>query len=821
MTTLDSVTIARRKGESEFDLLRSELLSQVQNLSANQWTDYNIHDPGITILEQLAYALSDVNYRMDYPVEEILANSEGRVSLEDHGLFTPEVALTCRPVSSRDLQRYLLDTIAELAYVEVDYSTDRPGFIQLRISSRNENSDERWLIDSVNKRYQNIRNLCENIETIRLIEKSCCEVSGQVNLTEDSDVDKVMTDVYVEIQRFLVGDVRKPNHYVNRNGVDSVEGPKLSKPPVDDAELELATQPRPMSVLVKRVMDIPGVLSLEDFRFKVSSNQSDSLRATSPSALPPAREHTYYLDFEKQIHNSEIKFYRNDKRIPSNPVHDYHELQTALNQITSSIAAFSVSDSEKQLAVNYPNLSVVSSVQSQFPSNYGINSYGVPAHSDITRKSQARQLQGYLLLFDQLMSDHLLMADHLKSVFSTEIQSLTSYPSAVVKDSNAYDLPSLYIAEIDNLKVPDLVKELDCDPQEVSRKSSVLNYLLAMNGRDNLDLGLQHLNPFYSERELEQVNLAHQKTALENIHQFSSNRGSGFNILNRSWLTENMSTLEKQVRLMLGVPLKKTSCLYKSLSLLCEELKGYPHEETSWHSIHYQSINQDDIQARIADRIDVPTVTLPEDINGQGLSAFLSDRKNNLKPSWALILQLGVSMDRYKLCQLKNKRSIDVLLDVGHSQKQPSWIYLASFKKLEHGVFFANAMRQLLLQENLRVEGVHLVEHLLLNPLENHQDCGTDGSFFCNQMTMVFPRYSTRFQQQVFRDTVLEFILRECPAHLHCHVLWLDHKQMQDFEILMSDWLKQLRIPESSIELSKATTSMVSFLKSNLGDVYA
>ncbi|NBQ69842.1 MAG: hypothetical protein EBU46_13880 [Nitrosomonadaceae bacterium] len=38
----------------DFETLRKEAIGKVQELSGDIWTDYNLHDPGVTILEQLA-----------------------------------------------------------------------------------------------------------------------------------------------------------------------------------------------------------------------------------------------------------------------------------------------------------------------------------------------------------------------------------------------------------------------------------------------------------------------------------------------------------------------------------------------------------------------------------------------------------------------------------------------------------------------------------------------------------------------------------------------------------------------------------------------
>ncbi len=55
------------------DTLEAQGLALIQNLSHQQWSDYNDHDPGITTIEQLAYVLSDLSYRSVMPVPGLLA----------------------------------------------------------------------------------------------------------------------------------------------------------------------------------------------------------------------------------------------------------------------------------------------------------------------------------------------------------------------------------------------------------------------------------------------------------------------------------------------------------------------------------------------------------------------------------------------------------------------------------------------------------------------------------------------------------------------------------------------------------------------------
>ena len=75
-------------------------------MSGGAWTDFNLHDPGITILEVLCYALTDLVYRTSYSMPDLLANGGANPYASLH--LAPEI-LSCHPVTITDLRRLVLD----------------------------------------------------------------------------------------------------------------------------------------------------------------------------------------------------------------------------------------------------------------------------------------------------------------------------------------------------------------------------------------------------------------------------------------------------------------------------------------------------------------------------------------------------------------------------------------------------------------------------------------------------------------------------------------------------------------------------------------
>src|SRR5882724_6010613 len=78
----------------DFQFLRSAGLAHLGELSGQIWSDHNTHDPGVTILEVLCYALIDLGYRATMPVENLLARASVGASpagafAADDNFFTP------------------------------------------------------------------------------------------------------------------------------------------------------------------------------------------------------------------------------------------------------------------------------------------------------------------------------------------------------------------------------------------------------------------------------------------------------------------------------------------------------------------------------------------------------------------------------------------------------------------------------------------------------------------------------------------------------------------------------------------------------------
>jgi hypothetical protein len=96
--------------DQDYAFLRQAGLDYIQNLGSDTWTDYNEHDPGITILEALCYAITELGYRTDLPMEDLLTEPNGQISLSQT-LYTAKNILTQSPLNKDDYRKLLIDIV--------------------------------------------------------------------------------------------------------------------------------------------------------------------------------------------------------------------------------------------------------------------------------------------------------------------------------------------------------------------------------------------------------------------------------------------------------------------------------------------------------------------------------------------------------------------------------------------------------------------------------------------------------------------------------------------------------------------------------------
>ncbi|MDR4515329.1 hypothetical protein [Nitrosomonas sp.] len=115
MPTADQISRIHSDPDAlDFATLRKDALSIIQDLCGENWTDYNLHDPGVTILEQLCYALTDLSYRSEFPVADYLSGSDGSIDYSKQSLYPPHEVFPSAAVTQTDYEKILYDAVPEI-----------------------------------------------------------------------------------------------------------------------------------------------------------------------------------------------------------------------------------------------------------------------------------------------------------------------------------------------------------------------------------------------------------------------------------------------------------------------------------------------------------------------------------------------------------------------------------------------------------------------------------------------------------------------------------------------------------------------------------
>src|SRR4051812_9957799 len=112
MSLLNPHSTIPKKVATEDDLdffyLRKKGIEYIEQLGGKLWTDFNSHDPGITMLEMLCYAITDLGMRMNLPIENILASDQKTKGIASQFFKASEV-LPTSPVTALDYRKLFID----------------------------------------------------------------------------------------------------------------------------------------------------------------------------------------------------------------------------------------------------------------------------------------------------------------------------------------------------------------------------------------------------------------------------------------------------------------------------------------------------------------------------------------------------------------------------------------------------------------------------------------------------------------------------------------------------------------------------------------
>jgi hypothetical protein len=822
---------------ADWNALRAVGLAYVERYAHTLWTDYNRHDPGITILELLCYAITDLSQRTSLDMKDLLASSFGSAGAAQASFLTAAQVLPTSPVSELDYRKLFIDLagvrnawlaphplpiavdpLAADEHQRLRYGTGSaldfdlrglyditvdldPFFIEQQVTDGHAASDadaRAAALARVREAYLNHRNLCEDCYAIREVPVQRVMLCADVDLAPDAVVSEVYARILQAVDQYLAPPVKRYSLAEMRaqsdaNGqpltIDQIfEGPLLEHGFVRDAELEASALRQVIytSDIVNLLMAIPGVLGLKKVRLnalveeagKPCRDWKTDNAAGHRWCLHVAPGHQPLLCAERVA----LAFYKDIIPVGSLPdkaraLIQYKELQLAASQANEK----QVGDLPVPAGSVY-DLAAYRSVANDFPENYGIGSVGLPASASVERQSQAKQLKAYLLFFDQLLTNYLAQLNHLKDLFGTDVTTPQTYFGQVIRTDDMLGVAELY-ADYANLpaKLDGVLADQEGYHLSPSRKNRFLDHLLARFAENFSEYGLL-MHALYGTRSGAEV--LRDKAALladyQNLHP-----ARAYHYCQPAWQTDNVAGITRRFARLAGM---------------------------------------DDLQAHAVAALTVLD-TGPATADATRFSYFLHVPNAPADgPPSLVFLESATSYPDQPAAEKALRRAFHPIPDRAAWQVESTGdAFTYSLRTVDGTAPLARCPRTFAtakaaeadIEEALRAllyggEAVFVVEHLLLRPAPGAPlppspaaeswlaVCAEPDGTFCEpldpysfRVSVVLPGYTTRFQNVDFRRYAERMLRQELPAHVLARICWVGRPELLEFERKYQTWLAE------------------------------
>ena len=265
----------------DFDSLRRHGIELVQKMAGNTWTDYNLHDPGVTILEALCYAITDMAYQTDFDITDQLTNKNGTINHRANSFFAKKNILTNNPVTVTDYRKAIIDDIDEVDNVWLTPAIPgnsvnainglykivvKPG-IDYASQWAPGSAAEKKLKDKVKASFIAKRNLCEDVGDITILQPVKLHVKAEIQI----DAVVVPEVALAQICYALQLAVNQPVNYSTEREllqqgytIDEIySGPNLKNGLITDADLPERLRSIDANNLIQTVSNVEGVVMVK------------------------------------------------------------------------------------------------------------------------------------------------------------------------------------------------------------------------------------------------------------------------------------------------------------------------------------------------------------------------------------------------------------------------------------------------------------------------------------------------------------------------------------------------------------------------------
>ncbi|MEN9867303.1 MAG: hypothetical protein RL748_2893, partial [Pseudomonadota bacterium] len=420
------------------------------------------------------------------------------------------------------------------------------------------------IVPEVNRRLHRCRSLGEDFLPPVILATQNIMVQAKIEIGPVEDPERLLAEIYLRLANTISPDI---HFYTLQEMLDQgksidqiFDGPALEHGFIDDDELMQFQRKTGLrtSDLLQKVMQVSGVLSIDEISIRLDSDSASSSSSSSSGQaedwylkLPP--DSTAFLDIDKSLFapgGPGIGLTKGGIGMQLDPVC----VKAIITRLQQSTAERPLPQSARDIAPaagQDRQAGQYTSFQYQFPELYGIGAHGLPDSSSPQRRAQSQQLKAYLMFFDQLLANYFAQLGNAKQLFSFDRPAPGAYQSYFSQSILDPELGLDEILSAGNANYASMVQDLTESAQSSSaaeRKNRFLNHLLARFGEQFTDYSiLQYAH-------LGDDDLIDDKSAfLQDYQTIGQARGSGFNLTLPGWDSDNISGLEKRISLKLGI----------------------------------------------------------------------------------------------------------------------------------------------------------------------------------------------------------------------------------------------------------------------------
>ncbi|MCE9672075.1 hypothetical protein LY474_30145 [Myxococcus stipitatus] len=790
--------------------LKEEGTRLIQQLAGDIWTDYNEHDPGVTTLEQLCYALTELSYRAQFPLEDLLLDPvTGDIEPERQALFPALDILPCNPVTERDYRKLLVDRVpgvanAWLTPVPPSEADPVPGLYDIWLYApgadccATDGGSPEDLVEAARRVYSRHRALCEDLRDIRLLAPVTATVTAEVSIDERLTSESILAGLFFRLGNFLAPEPRRESLTAllaeGQRTEDIFEGPLMSDGFIADAEL----QPKATSVsipdLLQVMVESPGVTSAR----RVSLRLGESVAVQPDGVVNVPVDQVPALDTRADTRRGgfSIRLFRNGVEVKPNAARVRRELERlwAEQRRTYPLGP--------QYAEMLPmpkgqrhDFRRYTSIQNQYPLVYGISAAGLPDVANPMRMAQARQLKGYLLVFEQLLADFFAQLARVRDLFSTDPALRHTYFFQLLTGDVPDIEPLLKHADEGSPGyAAGLAQLVASQDPATERRNRFLEVLLALFAErldtDSIAGGAWNggTEPSEEERLLE-ARLA----LLQHLVRATHDRGRGIDYLERPG-GGNMAGMAIKSRIQLGMDVGAAAPLIDVLDELFIDISdtGTPAPESRALARHV-----DTLEERFTAVASLPA---PESIPPE---ASVPLRARSVS---AEFLGAAGALENFRVGTLPGESSVSL---VCRAPATRGWHLVGKFSGTAGAVARAHALVEQVRQLNRRRSQLYIVEHVLLRSARRPGDETFPYGF---TLTAVISTATSQWSTAEYQSFAREVIRSNAPAHVVADCLFLGPTRMASFERLYWAWRNALREQDES-RIATASARLRDFLE--------